>query len=158
MNDKYDFLRVKIKELLRIVNELDTHFEGKRRFTLDGRLVGDIGEIIADLHYDIVLDEKSRPGYDASWGEHQVQIKATMKDYLTFRNCEGFYLGLKINADGTFKEIYNGPASLIHQRYLHRKYIGEQLISLKNSELIELSNKVDELHKIRTRQFFHSKE
>lgn len=148
MSEKYDFLKVKIKELLSIVNELDSHFEGKRRFTLDGRLVGDIGEIIAELHYDIKLDERSRHSYDAKSGDKEIQIKATMKDSLTFRNCDGYYLGMKIHTDGSFEEIYNGPASLIHQRYIHRKYVGEKLISLKNSELVELSNKVDPLHKI----------
>ena len=60
MNDKFDFLREKIQDLLRIVNELEKQFEGKRKFTLDGRLVGDIGEIIASLHYEIDLDDKSR--------------------------------------------------------------------------------------------------
>ena len=75
-----------------------------------------------------------------------------MKDTLTFRNCEGYYLGIKIHSDGSFDEIYNGPSDAIHTRYLHRKYIGEKLINLKNSELIELSKTIDENHKIKRKQ------
>ena len=32
-----------------------------RAFTIDGRLVGDIGEVIAELEYDLTLDEVSVP-------------------------------------------------------------------------------------------------
>jgi hypothetical protein len=35
-----------------------------RRFTIDGRLVGDIGEFIASMEYDVALDTTSQPGYD----------------------------------------------------------------------------------------------
>ncbi len=143
MNESYTFLQSKIKEFLKIVNELDNHFDGIRKFTLDGRLVGDIGEIIAELHYDIVLDNKSRHNYDAKSGDKEVQIKATMKDTLTFRNSEGYYLGIKIHPDGSYNEIYNGPAHVISNHFKHRKYIGEKLINLKNCELIELSKEID---------------
>lgn len=148
-NDKYKFLKQKIVELLAIVNELHVKFEGRRKFTLDGRLIGDIGEIIADLFYDLEIDKVSRPGYDAVSCGREVQIKATMKDFLTFKNCEGYYLGLKINSDGTYKEIYNGPASIIMERYKQRKYIGEKLISIKNGELLELSKNIPKSEKIK---------
>ena len=36
-----------------------------RAFTIDGRLVGDIGEVIAELEYDLTLDEVSVPDHDA---------------------------------------------------------------------------------------------
>lgn len=58
-----------------ISNALTSIFEGiahlrdsfpERNFTIDGRLVGDIGEIIASLVYDIQLDEVSQPEYDGT--------------------------------------------------------------------------------------------
>lgn len=50
----------------------------KRKFTIDGRLVGDIGEIIAALEYHIDLDDKSRPHHDGRTSDgRNVQIKAT---------------------------------------------------------------------------------
>jgi Family of unknown function (DUF6998) len=35
-----------------------------RAFTIDGRLVGDIGEVIAAIEYDVLLDNVSQPGHD----------------------------------------------------------------------------------------------
>ena len=44
----------KILELLKIVGELEETFEG-RVFTLDGHLVGSIGEVMAAYYYGIEL-------------------------------------------------------------------------------------------------------
>jgi hypothetical protein len=73
-----------------------------RKFTIDGRLVGDLGEIIAALEYDVVLDVVAQPDY---------------------------YLGFKLFPDGRHEEIFNGPGSVIYERYKHRKGIGVQLLS-----------------------------
>jgi len=45
-----------VRQLLAIVDRLRAEYP-KKRFTLDGRLVGDIGEVIAAQEYDIVLHE-----------------------------------------------------------------------------------------------------
>ncbi len=51
-----------------------------RAFTIDGRLVGDIGDIIAALEYDVVLHEVSQPDHDAVTPDgRSVQIKATFE-------------------------------------------------------------------------------
>src|SRR5690242_2449890 len=64
---------------------LQTEF-ASRRFTIDGRLVGDIGEIIAATEFDVILDEVSQAGHDGRTSDGRlVQIKATFKDALTFR-------------------------------------------------------------------------
>ena len=68
-----------------------------RTFTIDGRLVGDIGEVIAELEYDLTLDEVSVPNHDAQMlNGRRVQIKATFKDSLTFTTCPDYYLGFKL--------------------------------------------------------------
>ena len=85
-----------------------------RRFTIDGRLVGDIGEVIAQLEYDLTLDRVSVPDHDARMPDgRRVQIKATFKDSLTFKTCPDYYLGFKLDRNGGFKEIFNGPGELI---------------------------------------------
>lgn len=43
----------------------------RRRFTIDGRLVGDLGEIIAEAEFDLILDEVSRPVHDAKSGRRE---------------------------------------------------------------------------------------
>jgi hypothetical protein len=53
-----------IRQLYAIAAELEAHFPG-RRFTLDGHLVGSIGEILAALHDGLVLLPSSSEGHGA---------------------------------------------------------------------------------------------
>jgi hypothetical protein len=111
-----------------------------RAFTIDGRLVGDIGEVIAALEYDVVLDERSRPRHDATTRDgRDVQIKATFKNQLTIRSVPDYYLGFKLFPNGEFEEVYNGPGQPIAARYAHRKGLGTALLSFPISELKKLS-------------------
>ena len=74
-----------------------------RAFTIDGRLVGDIGEVTAAREYDVKLNEKSQAGHDGESSDgRQVQIKVTFKDQLTFTTVPDFYLGLKLSKDGIY--------------------------------------------------------
>ncbi len=111
-----------------------------RRFTIDGRLVGDIGEVVAELEYDLALHAVSQPEYDAvTPAGRRVQIKATFKDSLTFTTTPDYYLGFKLNRDGTYEEVYNGPGQPIFEKFAHRKGIGTRLLSLPNHALRKLS-------------------
>lgn len=114
-----------------------------RAFTIDGRLVGDVGEVIGALEYDVELDLVSRKTHDAKTSDgRDVQIKATFKDQLTIRSIPDFYLGFKLFPNGEFEEIYNGPGRPIAEKYAHRKGIGTALLSFPLSELRKLSAKV----------------
>jgi hypothetical protein len=115
----------------------------RRAFTIDGRLVGDIGEMIAELEYDLTLDEVSTPDHDAQTPDGRlVQIKATFKESLTFKTCPDYYLGFKLHQDGHFDEVFNGPGRLIQDRYSERKGIGQKLLSFPIKELRALSAQV----------------
>jgi hypothetical protein len=115
----------------------------KRSFTIDGRLVGDVGEVIAALEYDIVLHEVMQPNHDATTSDgRNVQIKATFKDSLTFRTVPDYYLGFKLYPDGRHEEVFNGPGKAIYERYVKRKGIGAVLLSFPISELRRLSGMV----------------
>jgi hypothetical protein len=114
-----------------------------RAFTIDGRLVGDIGEIIAEIEYDVVLDKVSQPGHDGQSSDgRRVQVKATFKDHLTFGSTPDYYLGFQLFPDGRYEEVFNGPGQLIRDRYAHRKNLGTSLLSFPVSELKELSRSV----------------
>lgn len=41
-----------VKEMLKIVEALQNQYD-KKKFTLDGRLVGDLGEILVEEDYDL---------------------------------------------------------------------------------------------------------
>lgn len=104
-----------LEELFGAVSKLQTAYPGKP-FTLDGRLVGDIGEVVASLHYRVKLNEGLTKHHDAVCDDgRNVQIKTTFSKNLTFPvgHVPDYYLGIKLNRDGTFEEIYNGPGQLI---------------------------------------------
>jgi hypothetical protein len=82
--------------IFRGIDMLQKQFS-QRLFTIDWRLVGDIGEIIAATEFDIKLDDKGRAVHDGETSDRRlVQITATFQDQLTFKtscisglNCSG---------------------------------------------------------------------
>ena len=112
-----------ISELLIIVDKLKIEYP-KKAFTLDGRLVGDLGEVLAANAYNLKLYEKLEKYYDAETLDgRKVQIKATMKKGLTFPSdhVPDYYLGIKIHSNGSFDEIFIGPGHIIADGIKHRK-------------------------------------
>ena len=115
-----------------------------RAFTIDGRLVGDIGEVIAELEYDLTLDEVSVRDHDAQMRNgRRVQIKATFKNSLTFTTCPDYYLGFKLHRDGRSEGVFNGPGTLMLKKFSYRKNIGKKQISIPIMRLRALSDQVD---------------
>ena len=53
-----------IKQLRQVVKQLQDAYP-KKKFTLDGRLVGDLGEILAQFEYDIELNDALQKHHDA---------------------------------------------------------------------------------------------
>lgn len=133
------------------IERLKTEFPS-RKFTIDGRLVGDIGEVIAALEYDIALDTVSQPDHDGTTPDgKRVQVKATFRDSLTFKSTPEYLLGFKLYPDGRYEEIYNGPGALIFEKYKHRSGIGSTLLSFPNRALRELSATVSNDQRIARR-------
>lgn len=137
-----DAIKDALKMIFDAIERLKEAFPN-RAFTIDGRLVGDVGEVIAALEYDLKLHEISQPTHDATTSDgRNVQIKATFKDSLTFRTVPDYYLGLKLYPDGRHEEIFNGPGKIIYDRYVKRKGVGVALLSFPVSELRRLSNDI----------------
>ena len=110
-------------QLFDAVSKLQAAYPGKP-FTPDGRLVGDIGEVVASLHYQITLNEGLTKHHDAVADDgRMVQIKTTFSDHLTFpvHHVPDYYLGIRLRVDGSFEEIYNGPGQLIFDQLANRK-------------------------------------
>jgi hypothetical protein len=119
-----------LKLILKGIGILQASFSN-RKFTIDGRLVGDIGEVIAAAEFDVRSDETSRSRHDGETSDgRKVQIKATFKDSLTFRSIPDYYLGLKLNWDGSHEVVSNGPGHVISDHYGHRQGIGGRICSL----------------------------
>lgn len=151
-----DVISEALEHIFNGISKLREKFE-KKHFTIDGRLVGDIGEIIAERDFDIVLHEKQKPYSDAvtSDGKKEVQIKATFKDKLTFKKSKGengqslLYLGFKLNEGGSYQVIYNGPCDLIVEKFSHRKGFEKDLLSFPIKRLSELSHKIPDNQRVR---------
>ena len=144
--------RAAISEALRLIFQgIDRLKEAfpNRAFTIDGRLVGDVGEVIAALEYALILDDVQQADHDAITPDgRKVQIKATFKDSLTFKTTPDYYLGFKLFPDGRHEEIFNGPGKIIRDRYVARKGLGSSLLSFPITELRKLSAQVAQNERI----------
>ena len=150
--DKRVIITKALERIFDGIEQLRKTFPGKA-FTIDGRLVGDIGEVIAALEYDIELYEVQRPDHDGETSDgRKVQVKVTFKDSLTFKTVPDYYLGFKLFDDGRHEEVFNGPGRIIYERYKHRKGIGETLLSFPVDQLKRLSSRIPQSERIKLRE------
>lgn len=109
--EKMDIIREKIQVLVEIVSELETEFPG-RHFTIDGHLLGSIGEVLAAYYYGIDLYEAAAERHDGSVDGREVQIKITQQDNITISAEPKYLIVLYMNRNGNIYEVYNGPGNL----------------------------------------------
>ena len=133
-----------VKEMLKIVEALQKQ-HSKKKFTLDGRLVGDLGEILVEKDYDLELYPGLEKHHDGKTPDgRKVQIKTTMKNSLTFPvdHTPEYYIGIKILPDGSYYEVFNGPGSVAGEAVKNRKATKNNLHSITLSALEKLSKSV----------------
>lgn len=135
-----------VKQLLAIVERLrDAYKTQNKQFTLDGRLLGDIGEVLAEDAYQIKLFEDLQKHHDATCTDGRlVQIKATMKKSLTLPvdHIPLYYIGIQIHSDGSFIEVFNGPGAIAWEAVKNRSPTKTNLHSVSVSALRKLNTKV----------------
>ncbi len=142
-----------IKQLLKIVQELRDIYP-KKKFTLDGRLVGDLGEALVEQYYDLQVFDGIKKHHDARTSDgRNVQIKATMQKSLTFPvdHIPDYYLGIQIHVDGTITEVFNGPGRIAWEAIRRRKPTKTNLHSVLISTLKRLDSRVRKEDRIPTR-------
>jgi hypothetical protein len=108
--DKMNMVYAKVKQLNTIVNELEAEFEG-RKFTLDGHLLGSIGEVLAAYYYGIELSPTSTKAHDAITQDgRNVQIKITQTNSISLKYEPEYLIVFYLNKKtGEISEVYNGP-------------------------------------------------
>ncbi len=139
--------------MLTIVERLRRAYP-KKRFTLDGRLVGDMGEILVSEAYDLRLLEGLPKHHDARTRDGRlVQIKATMQRSLAFPvdHVPRHYLGVLIYPDGRFSEIFNGPGRVARRAVSRRKPTKTNLHVIPILTLQELNESVPRSKRVRLR-------
>jgi hypothetical protein len=152
MNDRAQ-IKAALEPIFQGIEMLQERFPEKA-FTVDGRLVGDIGEIIATLEYDFILFDVQTPRHDGETSDgRKVQVTSTFKDSLSITAVPELYLGLQLFEDGSHAEVFNGPGSVIAEKHSHRRGFGERQLSFPATALRELSNGIPSDQKIPRRSF-----
>jgi len=106
--EKMEKIQQKVQELINIVRELETDFPG-RHFTLDGHLVGSIGEVMAAYYYGIELYKASVIAHDGESNGRRVQIKITQQNSIVISHEPEYLIVFYLKKDGQIFEVYNGP-------------------------------------------------
>jgi hypothetical protein len=97
-----------------------------RHFTLDGRLVGDIGEMLAAQYLELTLDDTQRRGHDGfttiNGVARQVQMKCRKAtNVVNFSMVPELLIVLVFSEDWREWEIvYNGPGELLGPKAVER--------------------------------------
>jgi len=138
-------IKDKVKELIQIVGELNKQYP-RKAFTLDGRLVGDLGEIIVEENYLIELYDKVVQKYDGISIEDGklVQIKTTMKGSVWYpRDTHPErLLAIELKENGDFEELYNGETEPF------KKYIATRKRNESYNYFTVTKGKLQELNKL----------
>lgn len=142
-----------VKQLYTTVKALEDMFPG-RHFTPDGHLVGSLGECLVADAYGLTLQPASNKGYDAiSASGRKVEIKATQADSVGLRSQPTHAIIIKILADGTFEEIFNGSGHLIWQQFAGKTLPSNGQFQISLTKLRKLNESVastDRLPRIAT--------
>lgn len=116
-----EHLREAIHQLQAAVDNLSEIAGHKqKKFTLDGRLIGDLGEVIAAHYFDLTLTDTQKTGFDAtiasgpSKGEH-VEVKCRRKSTgIGFDRIPKHLIVLKIlPEDKEVELVYAGLGSVL---------------------------------------------
>ena len=120
-----------IGSLYQITGRLESLFPN-RKFTLDGHLVGSIGEVAAAHMFNLRLLPTSSPTHDAKTNDgRKVQVKLTQgKRGVALRAKPEQLLVLRLTPEGNFEVIYNGNGGDPWSRAGKKQSNGQRFISL----------------------------
>jgi hypothetical protein len=124
------------------VRQLEQLYPG-RRFTLDGHLVGSLGEVLAAELYGIHLSTASERCHDGTCPSgRRVQIKLTQTSRVSMYEKPDYLIVLQLRSDGTVAEVYNGPGAVAWKSSGPLQKNGQRSVSI--STLRSLASTVDE--------------
>jgi hypothetical protein len=136
----------KIQELFTITRELEEMHPG-RKFTIDGHLVGSIGEVLVSEKYGLALLPNSTEIHDAVTSDGRlVQIKATQVKRIAISSEPEYLIVIRIQQDGSWQEVYNGPGKPVWDNAGKMQKNGQRPISL--AKLKSLMKSVESSQKI----------
>ena len=135
-----------IQDLFETVRELELRYPG-RKFSIDGHLLGSLGEVIAAEHYGLKLLKNSFEKHDAVDKQNRmVQIKATQINRIAISSEPDYLIVIQIAPDGNWSEIYNGSGSRVWNNAGKMQKNGQRPVSV--AKLKMLMENVQENEKI----------
>ena len=144
-----------IKQLLEITKALKEKYPSKN-FTLDGKLVGDIGGVLVSEKYGLELYSENAIIHDGEErvSGRKVQIKSSFKNYsyFPFAHVPEYFLSINISNDGEIEELFNGPGQFIVEHYIkarNLKAYNKTWYTLSKGVLQRLNNEVSLKDKIK---------
>ncbi|WP_321503454.1 hypothetical protein [Breoghania sp.] len=144
MSEDVDWTKVAalLDELYTAADGLERIFPG-RKFTLDGHLVGSIGEVTAAYMFGLDLNPASTQGHDArSRDGRKVEIKLTQGSRVAIRHKPQHLIVLHRPIGGPIRVVFNGPGAIAWAASGKMQKNGQRPISL--SRLSRLSQEVAE--------------
>lgn len=148
MDDRVDWEKAKryLDELYDASEGLERLFPG-RKFTLDGHLVGSVGEVVAAYIFDLDLNPASTIAHDATTRDgRNVEIKLTQRKNVAIRHEPDHLIALHRPKGGPVRVVYNGPGVLAWEHAGKMQSNGQRSISV--ARLASLNEMVDESDRI----------
>ncbi|MFR7403611.1 MAG: DUF6998 domain-containing protein [Coriobacteriaceae bacterium] len=143
---KDEKLSESIRELYAIVNRLETDYsQHNRHFTLDGHLLGSIGEVYATERYGIELTKSSSECHDGTTKDERkrdVQIKVTQRNTIGLSSEPKYLIVLRIDERGSFEEVLNGPGEIVWELVKSKKLPKNGQYQISLSKLRALNENV----------------
>lgn len=132
MSEEVDWSAVArhLDDLYAAADGLERLFPG-RKFTLDGHLVGSVGEVVAAYMFDLDLNRASTLGHDAKAPDGKnVEIKLTQGKSVAIRHEPNHLLVLHRPKGGPMRVVFNGPGTLAWSNARAMQSNGQRPISL----------------------------
>ena len=113
-------LKAGLRQLLEAQASLRAAFP-ERRFTLDGNLIGDIGEAAAQIEFDFTPARRGMKrvdghGFRVSGERVEAQVKLTQGDAIRIRYRARQLLVYHLSDAGSLELVYNGPGDDLPER------------------------------------------
>lgn len=140
-----------VRHLVHARNQLRTRYAGRGlQFTLDGNLVGDLGEaVVCDLFDLNLVPKRGQAGIDAMAADGRtVQIKATGRGRsFVFTHCEvpaSILIAVILRYETEELEVvYNGPYNFAIAR-LKSPWVGQKHIQVSSLKLLDKDVRPDQ--------------
>ncbi len=112
------------------LQELAGPIAPKLNFPLDGRLVGDIGELLAAMNLGIEIEKNQKAGFDGFDKQgRKVEIKTTLKDSFAFRKVTERVICIQLHGFTHWEIIYDGPGEALLPLFPESAWKGIRKIS-----------------------------